>query len=51
MQTLRDELQLKIDDFGEPPELKEAVWNYFWYMKDYMSVSGSPSFVHTVSFF
>ena len=51
MQTLRDELQLKIDDFGETPELKEAVWSYFWFMKDYMGASGSQSFVHTVSFF
>ena len=51
MQTLQDELQLKIDDFGENPKLKEAVWSYFWFMRDYMSASGSQSFVHTVNFF
>lgn len=51
MQTLRDELQLKIDDFGNDPALKKAVWSYFWFMWDYMRASGSQSFVHTVNYF
>lgn len=32
MKTLRDELGLKIDDFGKNPNLKRAVWDYFWFL-------------------
>ena len=51
MNTLRDELRLKIDDFGADPELKKAVWDYFWFLRHYMASSGTPSFVHTLIFF
>lgn len=51
MQTLRDELRLKIDDFGATPELKKAVWDYFWFLRHYMASNGIESFVHTLTFF
>ncbi|MCY3707171.1 MAG: serine dehydrogenasease [Gammaproteobacteria bacterium] len=46
MQTLRDELKLKVTDFGEAPELKKAVWDYFWFLRDHMARNGLVSFVH-----
>ena len=51
MKTLRNELSLKIDDFGENPELKTAVWDYFWFLRDYMAKNSTESFVHTLTFF
>ena len=51
MKTLRDELRLKIDDFGDNPELKKAVWDYFWFLRDHMVRSGTDSFVHAPTFF
>lgn len=51
MKTLRDELRLKIDDFGVNPELKKAVWDYFWFLRHYMATNGTDSFVHTLTFF
>lgn len=51
MQTLQGELKLKIDDIGSNPELREAVWNYFWFLTDHMSRNGIVSFVHTFDFF
>ena len=46
MRTLRDELKLKVTDFGEEPDLKQAVWNYFWFLRDHMARNGLVSFVH-----
>lgn len=51
MTTLRDELDLKIDDLNERPELKNAVWDYFWFIRDHMAGNGNDSFVHAVNLF
>lgn len=51
MRTLRDELRLKIDDFGSKPELKKAVWDYFWFLRDHMARNGNVSFIHALNFF
>lgn len=51
MKTLRDELRMRIDDFGAKPELKKAVWDYFWFLRHYMASTGTASFVHTLTFF
>lgn len=51
MQTLRDELQLKIEDFGSDPDLKKAIWDYFWFLRDHMGRNGLASFVHTPYYF
>ncbi len=51
MTTLQDELDLKIDDLNEQPELKSAVWDYFWFIRDHMAGNGSDSFVHAINFF
>lgn len=51
MTTLRDELDLKIDDLNDRPELKSAVWDYFWFIRDHMAGNGNESFVHAVNFF
>ena len=49
--TLREELQLRIEDFGANPELKKAIWDYFWFLRDHMARNGLASFVHTPHFF
>ncbi|WP_420621890.1 SDH family Clp fold serine proteinase [Candidatus Poriferisodalis sp.] len=51
MKTLRDELDLKIDDLNDRPDLKHAVWDYFWFMRDHMAGNGNESFVHAINFF
>ena len=51
MQTLQQELRLKIEDIGAKPDLKQAVWDYFWFLKDHMARNGLASFVHTLDFF
>lgn len=51
MQTLREELQLKIEDFGSDPDLKKAIWDYFWFLRDHMGRNGLASFVHTPYYF
>ena len=51
MRTLREELQLRIEDFGANPELKKAIWDYFWFLRDHMARNGLASFVHTPDFF
>lgn len=51
MKTLRNELRLRIDDFGERPELKKAVWDYFWFLQDHMARNGIGSFVHAKNLF
>lgn len=51
MQTLRDELKLKIDDYGQDEKLSELVWNYFWFLRDHMARSGASSFVHSPVYF
>lgn len=51
MDTLREEINLKIDDFDSYPGLKVAAWDYFWFMNSQMQASGNLSFVHTPNFF
>ena len=51
MRTLQDELNLKIEDFGARHELKKAVWDYFWFLRDHMRRNSLVSFVHTPYFF
>lgn len=51
MQTLREDLQLKIEDFGTKPDLKKAIWDYFWFLRDHMARNGLVSFVHTPYYF
>lgn len=51
MQTLRNELKLKIRDFGQDPALEKAVWDYHWFLRDHMGRNGLVSFVHTRYFF
>ena len=51
MRTLREELQLKIKDFGTTPDLKKAIWDYFWFLRDHMARNRLVSFVHTPYYF
>ena len=51
MRTLRDELRLRIEDFGANSELKKVIWDYFWFLRDHMARNGLVSFVHTPYFF
>ena len=51
MKTLRDELRLRIDDFGANPDLKKAVWDYFWFLRDHMRINRIESFVHAHNLF
>ena len=51
MRTLKEEIGIKIDDFGLQPELKKAVWDYFWFLRDHMAKNRIHSFVHTLLFF
>ena len=51
MRTLQQELNLKIEDFGVRDELKKAVWDYFWFLRDHMGQNSLASFVHTPYFF
>ena len=51
MGTLQEELSLKITDFGAEPALKQAVWDYFWFLRDHMARNGLATFVHTLYFF
>ncbi len=47
MQTLLGELNLKIDDYSQDRELKALVWNYFWFLRDYLTRNKLGSFVHS----
>ena len=51
MRTLQEELSLKIKDFGANPPLRQAVWDYFWFLRDHMARNGLVKFVHTLNFF
>lgn len=51
MRTLQEELSLKIEDIGANPDLKRAVWDYFWFLRDHMARNGLASFVHTPDYF
>ena len=47
METLRTDLNLKIDDFSADPILKTHVRDYFWFLADYMNRAGFTDFVHS----
>lgn len=47
MERLRRDLNLKIDDFGEDPELHRDVRRYHALLKDYMALNRHRSVVHT----
>ncbi len=51
MQTLQDELKLRITDYSKNPELKQAIWNYFIFLADHMARNGHTSFVHSPDYF
>ena len=51
MKTLRNELRLKIDDLDKKPELKKAVWDYFWFLRDHMAKNSTASFIHALDYF
>lgn len=51
MMTLQEELKLKIYDYGQHPELRQQIWDYFWFLRDHMARNGISSFVHSPSFF
>ena len=38
-------------DFGDDSDLKKAVWDYFWFLRDHMARNGLVSFVHNPYFF
>lgn len=47
IETLRDELDLKILDFGDDPSLKEHIRGYFDLLQDYMVRRGHLAVVHS----
>ena len=51
MQTLQNQLKLKITDYSRNRELKKAVWDYFFFLADHMGRTGQTSFVHSPDFF
>lgn len=51
MRQLRDELKLKIDDFGQPKSRRDAIRGYHGLLIDYMSKMRHLSVVHTKSGF
>lgn len=51
MQTLQEELNLRIDDYSTDKKLHETVWNYLWFMRDHMGRVPTNSFVHSLVYF
>lgn len=51
MQTLCEEVGLKIEDINETPELSGHVRDYFNLLKDYMTREELYSFIHTKDYF
>jgi len=51
MQTLRDELNLRIDDFGEDSEVSRLIRGYYELLRDYLNREKLMFFVHTRNFF
>jgi hypothetical protein len=51
MATLRNELNLRIEDLTDRPELHHKVRQYFELLRDYMMREKQGSFVHTREFF
>ncbi len=51
MSILRGELNLRIDDYGADVALKRLVWDYFWFMRDFLARNSVASFIHTSCYF
>ncbi len=51
METLRSELNLKIDDFGARNDLSGSVHDYHRFLWDYMRREGITHFVHSAGYF
>ncbi|NQU25039.1 MAG: serine dehydrogenasease [Candidatus Nealsonbacteria bacterium] len=51
MKTLRDELNLRIDDFGKDLEVGRLIRDYYELLRDYLSREKIMLFVHTRNFF
>ena len=51
MQTLRADINLKIDDLSDDRELAKAVTRYFDLLRDYLYRQAVVSFVHTKEYF
>lgn len=51
MDTLRNELQLKIEDFSEHESLADNIKKYFDLLMDYLNRHNIQSFVHTENYF
>lgn len=49
--TLRDEVNLKIEDLEKDPDLYKYVRDYFELLRDYMHREGLFSFIHTKEYF
>ena len=49
--TLKDELNLKIDDYGKNDTLSKSIRDYFDLLVDYLSRERLPTFVHTKGVF
>lgn len=47
MEVLRREVNLKIDDFGENPELLQAIRKYYRLLLDFMTNLGDTSVIHS----
>jgi hypothetical protein len=47
MEKLRAELKLKIDDFGQDPDVHQAIRQYHGLFTDFMARMGHKSAVHT----
>ena len=51
MQTLLEELNLRIDDFGADPELGRLIRGYYELLRDYLARENLMRFAHTRNFF
>lgn len=51
LNVLRDELGLKIEDYGTRTTLQEKVWAYYLLMSDHMHRHSLQNFIHTRLFF
>lgn len=50
MEVLVRELRLKVDDFGTDPAAQRNVWNYLWFLRDYMQNARQIMLVHAPYF-
>lgn len=48
--VLEKDLNLKIDDYSDDPELKKLIWQYFWPLREYCLQNRFPAVIHTRSF-